>query len=253
MTGMPLTWNLAQLKTWGEKSGIPFWGTPQAKNTRPYDGRGECKRCNTCSVCPTQARYAPDFTFKQLLERKAITLHDRTLVRKLVLADGGGRSPRIESATGLHRDRPNDVVTYRAKTFVVASGYCWSSHLLLLSASSRVPERRRQLVGAGRQVHGRTRLHPVAHRARRRDLPGHERAAQPDLAAVLPRAEERAVRAPRPAAVGERGEPRRAAARRRRHGAARRRGDGRLEGAHETGDGAGARLLRRASRPRRAS
>ncbi len=107
---MPLSWNLAQLKAWGEKSGIPFWGTPQAKNTRPYDGRGECKRCNTCSVCPTQARYAPDFTFKQLLERKAITLHDRTLVRKLVVADGGGRSPRIESATGLHRDRPNDVV-----------------------------------------------------------------------------------------------------------------------------------------------
>ena len=68
MTGMPLSWNLTQLKTWGEKSGIPFWGTPQAKNTRPYDGRGECKRCNTCSVCPTQARYAPDFTFKQLLE-----------------------------------------------------------------------------------------------------------------------------------------------------------------------------------------
>lgn len=139
MTGMPLSWNLSQLKTWGEKSGIPFWGTPQAKNTRPYDGRGECKRCNTCSVCPTQARYAPDFTFKQLIERKAITLHDRTLVRKLVLADGGGRSPRIESATGLHRDRPNDVVTYRAKTFVVASGYCWSSHLLLLSASNRAP------------------------------------------------------------------------------------------------------------------
>lgn len=139
MTGMPLTWNLAQLKTWGEKSGIPFWGTPQAKNTRPYDGRGECKRCNTCSVCPTEARYAPDFTFKQLLERKAITLHDRTLIRKLAIADGGGRTPRIEAATGLHRDRPNDAVTYRAKTFVVASGYTWSSHLLLLSASSRFP------------------------------------------------------------------------------------------------------------------
>jgi choline dehydrogenase-like flavoprotein len=139
MTGMPLTWNLAQLKTWGEKSGIPFWGTPQAKNTRPYDGRGECKRCNTCSVCPTEARYAPDFTFKQLLERKAITLHDRTLIRKLAIADGGGRTPRIEAATGLHRDRPNDAVTYRAKTFVVTSGYTWSSHLLLLSASSRFP------------------------------------------------------------------------------------------------------------------
>ena len=139
MRGMPLSWNLAQLKTWGEKSGIPFWGTPQAKNTQPYDGRGECKRCNTCSVCPTEARYAPDFTFKKLLEAKAITLHDRTLIRKLVVAEGGGRTPRIEAATGLHRDRPNDAVTYRAKTFILASGYVWSSHLLLLSASSRMP------------------------------------------------------------------------------------------------------------------
>ena len=55
--------------------------------------------------------------------RKAITLHDRTLCAGSSSADGGGRSPRIESATGLHRDRPNDAVTYRAKTFVVASGY----------------------------------------------------------------------------------------------------------------------------------
>ena len=139
MKGMPLSWNLTQLKAWSEKSGIPFWGTPQAKNTEPYDGRGECKRCNTCEVCPTQARYAPDHTFKRLLDAKAITLHDRTLVRRLGPADGGGRAPRIEVAHGVHRDRPDDPVEYRAKTFVVASGYAWSAHLLLLSASSRFP------------------------------------------------------------------------------------------------------------------
>jgi quinoprotein glucose dehydrogenase len=39
----------------------------------------------------------------------------------------------------VHRDRPNDPVEYRAKTFVVASGYAWSSHLLLSSQSSRFP------------------------------------------------------------------------------------------------------------------
>jgi quinoprotein glucose dehydrogenase len=139
MPGMPLSWNLRQLETWAEKSGIPFWGTPQAKNTWPYDGRGECKRCNTCSVCPTEARYAPDHTFKRLLAAKAITLHDRTLVRKLTAAEGGGRAPRIDAAHGLHRDRPGEPVEYRARLFVVASGYAWSSHLLLLSATSRFP------------------------------------------------------------------------------------------------------------------
>jgi len=139
MPGMPLSWNLLQLKAWGERSGIPFWGTPQAKNTRPYDGRGQCTRCNTCSVCPTEARYAPDATFKRLLAAKAITLHDRTIVRRLGAAAAGGRSPKIEVAQALHRDRPGEPVEYRAKTFVVASGYAWSSHLLLLSSSSRFP------------------------------------------------------------------------------------------------------------------
>ncbi|HUU35212.1 MAG TPA: GMC family oxidoreductase [Vicinamibacterales bacterium] len=138
MKGMPLSWNLEQLKAWGEKSGIPFWGTPQAKNTEPYDGRGECRRCNTCEICPTQARYAPDHTFKRLLDAKAIALHDRTIVRRLAAAAGPGAAS-IEVAHAVHRDRPNDAVEYRAKTFVVASGYAWSAHLLLLSASSRFP------------------------------------------------------------------------------------------------------------------
>ena len=77
MEPMPLSYNLAVLKEWAEKSGIPFQGTPQAKNTRPYDGRSPCMRCNTCEICPTGARYSPDFTFKQLLAAKKIELHDR--------------------------------------------------------------------------------------------------------------------------------------------------------------------------------
>jgi quinoprotein glucose dehydrogenase len=34
---------------------------------------------------------------------------------------------------------PDERIDYRAKTFVVASGYCWSSHLLLLSRNARFP------------------------------------------------------------------------------------------------------------------
>jgi glucose dehydrogenase len=105
----------------------------------PYDGRSDCKRCNTCEICPTGARYAPDYTFRQLLDRKAIALHDRTWIQKLVPADGGGTTPTIVAATGRHRDRPDDPVEYRARLFVLAGGYCWSPHLLLSSASSRFP------------------------------------------------------------------------------------------------------------------
>jgi quinoprotein glucose dehydrogenase len=139
MPPMPLSWNLRQLKAWAEQSGIPFWATPQAKNTTPYDGRSECRRCNTCEICPTGARYSPDETFRRLLAAKAIALHDRTLVRALVAAEGGGRTPSIAAARAVHRDRPDDPVTYRARAFALAAGYCWTPHLLLLSTSSQFP------------------------------------------------------------------------------------------------------------------
>ena len=125
MPAMVLTHNLTELKKWGEKSGIPFWSTPQAKNTKPYDGRAQCIRCNTCLICPTGARYSPDFTYKQLLKNKKFSLHDQTLVRRLEMDD---RS-RITSATAVHRERPEEQVVFRAPLFVIASGYTWSSHL----------------------------------------------------------------------------------------------------------------------------
>lgn len=135
MPAMPISFSLNQLKTWADKSGISFQSCPVARNTREYDGRSVCKRCNTCNICPTGARYSPDFTFKRLLAAKRIQLHDRTLVRKLAL-DGG---TRVAEAQAVHRDRPEQPISYRARTFVLASGYTWSSHLLLLSASARFP------------------------------------------------------------------------------------------------------------------
>ena len=135
MSAMVLTHNLTELKKWGEKSGIPFWSTPQAKNTKPYDGRAECIRCNTCLICPTGARYSPDFTYKRLLKNKNFALHDRTLVRRLETNDHA----TITAAVAVHRDRPDEKLTYRAPLFVVAAGYTWSSHLLLLSQSAKFP------------------------------------------------------------------------------------------------------------------
>jgi len=134
---IPLSYNLQILKAWAEKSGLKFDGLPMARNLTPFGGRGACCVYDTCGeVCPSGARYSPDFTFRQLMEPKKIVLHDRTLVRRLVLDD---RRPTVVAAQGFHQDRPTDSVEYRAKTFVIASGYCWSSHLLLLSSNSRFP------------------------------------------------------------------------------------------------------------------
>ncbi|MEW6321638.1 MAG: GMC family oxidoreductase [Acidobacteriota bacterium] len=136
MPAMELTWNLQQLKTWAEKTGTRFCSTPVCKNTVPYDGRNVCVRCDTCNMCPTGARYSPDLQLRRLLDAKKIALHDRTLVRRLIVDDTGSR---IVAAQGVHEDRPDDPAEYRAQTFVIAAGYAWSSHLLLLSATSRFP------------------------------------------------------------------------------------------------------------------
>jgi len=134
---IPLSYNLQILKQWAEQSGIKFTGLPMARNLTPHDGRGSCCLFDTCGeICPSGARYSPDFTFRQLVQPKKITLHDQTLVRRLVLDE---RRPVVVAAQGYHQDRPTDPIEYRAKRFVVASGYCWSSHLLLLSANSRFP------------------------------------------------------------------------------------------------------------------
>src|SRR5262245_18499361 len=137
MPAMPLTHNLIRLKAWAERSGIPFWSTPQAKNTVEYDGRAVCKRCNTCEICPTGARYSPDFTFQRLLANRKIQLHDGTLVRRLVTQLGKSRISRAEA---VRYAKPDEAWIYEAKTFVLASGYCWTPSLLLLSASPRYPE-----------------------------------------------------------------------------------------------------------------
>lgn len=136
MPPMPLTYNLAEIKAWAERAGIPFTGCPQAKNTTAYDGRPECQRCNTCMICPTGARYSPDYTFKKLSANKKIVLHDRTLIRSLVVAEG---KSNVVAAIGSHADRPGEQREYRARLFIGASGYAWTPHLLLNSRSSRFP------------------------------------------------------------------------------------------------------------------
>src|SRR6202044_2844269 len=59
--------------------------------------------------------------------------HDQTLVRRLIPHDTGNT---IVAATGHQADGD---VEYRARVFVVACGYAWSPHLLLLSRSARYP------------------------------------------------------------------------------------------------------------------
>ena len=79
MPPLPLSYNLARMREWTDRAGIPFWTQPWARNTEPYRGRNVCQRCDTCAVCPTGAKYTPDFAFDQLLAAGRIDLATRTL------------------------------------------------------------------------------------------------------------------------------------------------------------------------------
>jgi glucose dehydrogenase len=131
MPALPLTYNLELLKTWATRAGIATWSQPSAKNSIPYGGRAQCCRNDTCTpVCPIGAKYSPDFTWEPLRRSNRVRLVPRTLVRRLVL-DSSGKT--ISHAIAADRDHPEQPVEIHGKLFVVAAGYTWSSHLLLLS------------------------------------------------------------------------------------------------------------------------
>ncbi len=132
LPALPLTYNLGLLREWASKAGIATWSQPSAKNSVQFKNRPPCCRNDTCApICPIGAKYSPDLTWQPLRSANRIRLIPRTVVRRLVL---DGATGRISHAVALDRDRPSEPVEFHAKQFVVAGGYTWSSHLLLLSA-----------------------------------------------------------------------------------------------------------------------
>src|SRR3954469_18886096 len=134
LPALPLTYNLGLLKEWATKAGIATWSQPSAKTSVAFNGRPPCCRNDTCyPICPIGAKYSPDLTWQPLRAKNRVQLVTRTMVRKLVLDPKTGR---ITHAIAVDRDKPQEPVELHAKQFVVAGGYVWSSHLLLLSAQA---------------------------------------------------------------------------------------------------------------------
>ncbi|MGQ0640129.1 MAG: GMC oxidoreductase [Gemmatimonadaceae bacterium] len=137
LPALPLTYNLTRLKDWVSGAGIPMWSQPSAKLSVAREGRGACCRNDTCfPICPVGAKYSPDMTWRRLRTSGRVRLLPRVIVRRLTPRQG---SSQIELAETLQRDRPNEPLQVRAKTFVVACGYAWSPYLLLMSADARFP------------------------------------------------------------------------------------------------------------------
>ncbi|MBI3789762.1 MAG: GMC family oxidoreductase [Gemmatimonadetes bacterium] len=137
MPALPLSHNLQQLRAWTEKAGIAMWSQPSAKNSVARDGRNVCQRCDTCyPVCPTGAKYSPDWTINALVAAKRVQLHTNVLVRRVVADPKTGR---ITHLTGNSTLADGAEVEVHASQFVLAGGFTWTAHLLLLSAGGAFP------------------------------------------------------------------------------------------------------------------
>ena len=135
---LPVNYNLQQLQAWAGKMDIPTWSTPSAKYSVPNAGRAQCQRCDTCSpVCPTGAKYSPDFTWDALVRDKKVELITETLVRRL---EADAKTGRVVRAMANRTDTSGEPVTITARTFVLAAGFAWSPHLLLLSRDAAHPD-----------------------------------------------------------------------------------------------------------------
>jgi len=157
MPPIPLSYNLHRVREWLAPVGIPFWTCPEARNSVPYARRAACLRCDTCSICPTGARYSPDFALRRLLADRRIELLPRTVAHRLVPS---ARSARIDHLQAVDRDQLDRPIIVRAGTFVLAAGYVWSPHLLLVSRSSRYPAGLANSSGlVGKFVHGHRAMH----------------------------------------------------------------------------------------------
>lgn len=107
---------------------------PQARNSRPYDGRAACQACGTCAVCPTGAKASVDLTHIARAEAsgRARVVTDTSVVRLEV--DGSGQ---VAAALVASPGRSPERLT--ARVFVVAGGAVETARLLLHSTSPGFP------------------------------------------------------------------------------------------------------------------
>jgi glucose dehydrogenase len=117
------------------EAGIVLHSTPQARNSRPYQGRALCVNIGTCRYCPIEARYSPNFHLQLAMQTGHCRLHTGVSVRRIVPdQDGGG-------ATVIYQE--NDSVTeqeHHAAVLIVAAGTIESARLLLLSQDAQNPD-----------------------------------------------------------------------------------------------------------------
>jgi choline dehydrogenase-like flavoprotein len=137
----------------------PFRPLPQARPSRPLQGRPACCGSATCELCPVDARFSTLNGLSAVLEHPGLQLHEQTVAARLRTAPGGRA---IEAIEAINANGGRSQI--RAERFVLAASGFENPAILLRSGLER-PALGRYLFD-----HGHTTLTVKL----RRDLqPGH--------------------------------------------------------------------------------
>jgi glucose dehydrogenase len=137
----------------------PFRPLPQARPSRPLQGRPACCGSATCELCPVDARFSALNGLRAVLEHQGLDLREQTVAARLRQAPSGREIEAIETI-GANGER----ALVQAKRYVLAASGFENPAILLRSGL------RRPAVGRYLFDHGHTTL---TLRLRRDLRPGH--------------------------------------------------------------------------------
>jgi choline dehydrogenase-like flavoprotein len=93
----------------------PFYALPQARPTRPVDGRPACCGSARCRLCPVDARYSPLQTFERDVRGKpGFTLRERTIVERVKVSGSRAVSLQLVDSDGKRSTLPVRTVVLSA-------------------------------------------------------------------------------------------------------------------------------------------
>jgi choline dehydrogenase-like flavoprotein len=110
----------------------PFRPLPQARPSRPLQGRPACCGSATCELCPVDARFSPLNGLRSVLDHRRLDLRTQTVAASL-RTEPGRRG--VEAIEAISADRGRMLI--RARRFVLAGGGFENPAILLRSGLDR--------------------------------------------------------------------------------------------------------------------
>lgn len=131
--GHPFSWGQKQVADMMSKAGYHPIHEPNARLSKPMDGRPQCAGNNSCDpICPIGAKYTGDIHVDKALKAGAKLLSNSVVYR--LDADEQGN---IVSASYMSPDKSKH--TIKGKIFVLAANAIETPKILLMSTSERYP------------------------------------------------------------------------------------------------------------------